>query len=238
MKEIVKEFNNNFHPMWWKHPDLVALPGQLIGAALLCVWALWEAGWFNDRPVITMADLERQPTINHPWNGVKERANMSREFVKTYKELVGKGFPFSKAVYVYNTDNPVETLKMAWTMWCEGREVANTSYDMIASVIVNRKTAGNSRWGDTVTSVISDPEAFSCWGDDGDTPIRKVTDDFEEFTQAIKVAVAYQKGKEPVTTATHYHTRKVNPVWNKHMEVVGTDGPHVYYVAHNEVKTR
>ncbi len=93
----------------------------------------------------------------------------------------------------------------------------------VAQVTVNR--ALDPRFRGSLCKVVYSPKQFS-WTNKS----VKVTD-AKAYSQAVYIAHGVVSGTIWLEgfTATHYHTTKVNPSWNRKLKKVITIGTHVFY---------
>lgn len=95
----------------------------------------------------------------------------------------------------------------------------------VAQVTLNR--AKSKKYSGSICKVVYQPKQFS-W------TIGKVgyIKDKAAWREATNIAKAMLKGTVsiPNFNAMYFHTKQVNPVWNKHKQVVQVIGNHIFYV--------
>lgn len=95
----------------------------------------------------------------------------------------------------------------------------------VAQVTVNRVNSGD--FGDDVCEVVYSPRQFS-WTLE---KRRKITDK-KAWQDSIEIAKAVLTNSIPLTkmSALYFHTRQVNPKWNKHKKIEKVIGNHIFYL--------
>jgi len=96
---------------------------------------------------------------------------------------------------------------------------------MVARVIVNRMES--RRWPSSMCNVITQDRQFSFYRKDK-TP--KPRDEIA-WAKAQKLAVEIIKDPDilPFSTANHYHTPNVFPVWRKGLHMIARIGNHIFW---------
>jgi spore germination cell wall hydrolase CwlJ-like protein len=113
---------------------------------------------------------------------------------------------------------------LAQNIYHEARSEPIKGQIAVAQVTINRVKAANFK--KSVCEVVFAPSQFS-WTLNKRLKVRD--------TQAWKISLAIAKAvltnsiRIPNFTATHYHTRQVNPRWNRNMEVLAVIGSHIFY---------
>lgn len=113
---------------------------------------------------------------------------------------------------------------LAQNIYHEARSEPIKGQIAVAQVTINRVKAANFK--KSVCQVVFAPSQFS-WTLNKHIKVRD--------TQAWKTSLAIAKAvltnsiRIPNFTATHYHTRQVNPRWSRNMEVLAVIGSHIFY---------
>lgn len=115
---------------------------------------------------------------------------------------------------------------LAQNIYHEARSEPLKGQIAVAQVTINRVKLANFR--KSVCQVVFEPHQFS-WTLNKHAKVRD--------TQAWKTSLAVAKAvltnsiRIPNFTATFYHTKQVNPRWNRNMEVLAVIGNHIFYTA-------
>jgi len=96
---------------------------------------------------------------------------------------------------------------------------------MVAKVIINR--VQSPRWPSSICNVITQDRQFSFYRKDN-TPKPR---DEVAWAKAQKLAVEIINDPDilPFSTANHYHTPNVFPVWRKGLHRIVRIGRHIFY---------
>lgn len=129
----------------------------------------------------------------------------------------------------------VDTL--ARTLWGEARGEPVRGIEAVAAVVVNRVALSRARggfwWGGDIVAVCRKPFQFSCWndGDPNRPKLLAVTEADPVFSTCLRVARRAIAGTLPDSTggATHYHHRRVDPVWARGHAPSAEIGAHLFY---------
>lgn len=135
--------------------------------------------------------------------------------------------------YAEYRDMPHDVDILTRTLWGEARGESQRGRQAVANVIMNRVN-DPKRWPDTPAGVCLQPWQFSMWNE-GDPnrsralAVGPLNRQFRECADIAKLAVA---GKLPDITggANHYHTKAVDPSWNRKMRRTAEIGAHVFMV--------
>jgi spore germination cell wall hydrolase CwlJ-like protein len=103
----------------------------------------------------------------------------------------------------------------------------------VAEVVMNR--VADERYPDTVCGVVFEPKAFS-FTHDGLPDRLPSKDPLGAAETALTVASEVMGGDTLGITSTHYHTTSVSPHWNKHFDLDGVVGNHVFYTNNTPYK--
>ena len=115
---------------------------------------------------------------------------------------------------------------LAQNIYHEARSEPIKGQIAVAQVTVNRVKASNFK--KSVCSIVFEPNQFS-WTAHKHLRVRETK--AWKLSQAIAKAVLTNSIRIPNFTATHYHTNKVNPKWNRKMEIMAVIGNHIFYRA-------
>ena len=125
-------------------------------------------------------------------------------------------------------------LCMAKNMYFEARNEGKLGMLLVGQVTLNR--VGSKHYPSTVCGVVYQRKQFS-WFSDGlsdKAPVRDVLLERVawEDAKAIARTLLYRGNKLNDLTggALHYHSVKVNPVWNRGMEVSLLHKNHIFYI--------
>lgn len=126
---------------------------------------------------------------------------------------------------------PLESVKhtdvvcLAKNIYHEARGEPLHGQVAVAQVTVNRLRAGN--YGTSICAVVYKPKQFS-W-----TQIKQPKiSDTKAWESSVIVARAVLTNSLPASkfSALYFHTRQVNPRWNKHKQIEKVIGNHVFYL--------
>lgn len=118
-----------------------------------------------------------------------------------------------------------ECSKLAEALVYEARGESLMGAIAVGYVIVER-TKNPTRWAKTIRGVIDEPKQFSYT-----SRRQKVKPKDEDWDRAYIASfqILKQEVSNPIASADHYHTTKVNPKWAKEMQYVATVGNHIFY---------
>jgi spore germination cell wall hydrolase CwlJ-like protein len=123
-----------------------------------------------------------------------------------------------------------EVTFLARTMWGEARGQGEKGMLAVGLVILNR--VGKRRGWHSVEAVVTSPRQFSVWNK-RDPNYRKVNraHNTPEYELAVLLAQNLLRGRYEDFTlgATHYHAKRINPYWAKHMVTTTAIYDHVFY---------
>jgi spore germination cell wall hydrolase CwlJ-like protein len=94
----------------------------------------------------------------------------------------------------------------------------------VAQVTINRLRHG--KYGNSICDVVYKPRQFS-W-----TQIPQRIHDSKAWENSMLVARAALTNSLPASklSALYFHTRQVNPKWNKHKQIEKVIGNHIFYL--------
>lgn len=113
---------------------------------------------------------------------------------------------------------------LAQNIYHEARSEPLGGQIAVAQVTVNRVKASN--FTKSICRVVFEPYQFS-WTNNKHHKIRDKK--AWESSLIIAKAVLTNSIKMPNFTATHYHTKSVNPKWNRNMQILAVIGAHIFY---------
>ena len=107
-------------------------------------------------------------------------------------------------------------------------EAAGEPFDgkvAVAEVILNR--VASPKYPNDICSVVYQPKQFSYVG------AEMAVMDPEDFREILILADSILSGETEVIGhgATHYHSTKVDPVWNRQMQYLGNVGAHLFWAS-------
>lgn len=113
---------------------------------------------------------------------------------------------------------------LAQNIYHEARSESLGGQIAVAQVTVNRVKASN--FTKSVCRVVFEPHQFS-WTSNKRLRVR----DSKAWKDSLVIAKAVLTNsiRLPNFTATHYHTKSVNPRWNRNMQVLAIIGQHIFY---------
>lgn len=120
------------------------------------------------------------------------------------------------------TDKDIHCL--AQNIYHEARSEPLGGQVAVAQVTINRVKATNFK--KSVCQIVFQPSQFS-WTLNKRLKIRDTK--AWKTSLVIAKAVLTNSVRLPNFTATHYHTKQVNPRWNRNMEVLAVIGSHIFY---------
>lgn len=113
---------------------------------------------------------------------------------------------------------------LAQNIYHEARSEPLGGQIAVAQVTVNRVKASN--FTKSVCRVVFEPHQFS-WT--ANRHLRVKDSKAWKASLVIAKAVLTNSIRLPNFTATHYHTKSVNPRWNRNMQVLAIIGHHIFY---------
>ena len=121
-------------------------------------------------------------------------------------------------------------LCLATAVYFEARGEDIMGQMAVAQVVVNRME--DPRYPNTICDVVWEDRAFS-FTHDGRSDTMKHP---ESRSKALYVAKSTLDGGGIGITSTHYHTTDVDPFWNKHYDLDGQVGNHIFYTNNTKYK--
>jgi N-acetylmuramoyl-L-alanine amidase len=115
---------------------------------------------------------------------------------------------------------------LAKNIYHEARSESLAGQIAVAQVVVNRVKLSNFK--KSICAVVFEKNQFS-WT----LNKRLMVKDQKAWDTSLAIAKAVLTNsiRIPNFTATHYHTRQVNPRWNRNMEILAVIGNHIFYIA-------
>lgn len=120
------------------------------------------------------------------------------------------------------TDKDIHCL--AQNIYHEARSESLGGQVAVAQVTINRVKATNFK--KSVCQIVFQPNQFS-WTLDKRLKVRDTK--AWKASVAVATAVLTNSVKLPNFTATHYHTKAVNPRWNRDKTILAVIGNHIFY---------
>lgn len=154
---------------------------------------------------------------------------------KFIRLLTGKASGEPKNATEFYNEMAIDVL--ARTLWGEGRGEGTKGMEAVASVVLNRVAAAQSRggywWGGDIISVCQKPYQFSCWNrsDQNYKKLQAVTESDVYFSTALRIARRAVAGslKDSTGGATHYHEKSILPAWASGQTPTAAIGRHIFY---------
>lgn len=117
---------------------------------------------------------------------------------------------------------------IATAAYYEARGESDEGVLLVMQTILNR--VKHNRWANSVRGVVYEPKQFSfTW----DGSLDKAENNQKQWMRMYKLAYMLLNGDVQIPkewhTVTHYHTKSVNPKWNKHYVKVAVVGNHIAY---------
>ena len=119
--------------------------------------------------------------------------------------------------------NHTDIVCLAKNIYHEARGEPLHGQVAVAQVTINRLRAGN--YGNSICAVVYKPKQFS-W-----TQTKHKIVDSKAWESSVIVSRAILTNSLPVSkfSALYFHTRQVNPTWNKHKQIEKVIGNHIFY---------
>jgi N-acetylmuramoyl-L-alanine amidase len=114
---------------------------------------------------------------------------------------------------------------LALALYHEARGEPSTGQMMVAKVIVNRMES--KKFPSDMCGVIMQPRQFS-FVRKGLVPVPK-DEEAWKISKTLAQEIMDDPSVLPSTSADHYHTTKVRPVWRKSLHRIVRIGKHVFY---------
>lgn len=112
-------------------------------------------------------------------------------------------------------------------VWREARGESSRGKELIVHVVLNRLQ--DSRWPNTIRDVILQPKQFSAFNAGDPNAVLFPRDDDASWQDSLAAVNAVLSGVSPASTANHYHTTGVSPVWRDDTKVVAREQHHIFY---------
>jgi spore germination cell wall hydrolase CwlJ-like protein len=119
--------------------------------------------------------------------------------------------------------NHTDVVCLAKNIYHEARGEPLHGQVAVAQVTINRLRAGN--YGNSICAVVYKPKQFS-W-----TATKHKIVDSKAWESSVIVSRAILTNSLPVSkfSALYFHTRQVNPKWNKNKQIEQVIGNHIFY---------
>lgn len=138
-------------------------------------------------------------------------------------EVIRGAPPPSKQEVCTKTPN---CMLLAEAAYFEARSESDEGAVAVMYTIINR--VEDNRFPDTISEVVNQYKQYSyIW----DGSLSKGFRDKKQLDRMLKLAYDVRVGiaEDPTEGATFYHTKSVNPYWNREMAVVAVIDRHIFY---------
>lgn len=116
---------------------------------------------------------------------------------------------------------------LALAVWREARGESPLGKLLVAQTIENRVV--DPRWPETYIGVIVQPWQFSAFNRNDPNALKFPAENDPIWPECVAAAECVLNAPRPFTTANHYHTTSVDPVWKDDNKVVTREGAHIFY---------
>lgn len=127
------------------------------------------------------------------------------------------------------TQQEFESEEMRWlalNIYFESR--GEDPYGMLLVGLVTLDRVNKGKWGNTIEEVVTAPHQFS-WYSDGKSDIPKNKKAWKKSKRIAFFANMIYSLMGDRIDLTYYHSKDVNPVWAKNLEMALTEGNHIFY---------
>lgn len=126
-----------------------------------------------------------------------------------------------------DADRLLNRLMLALCIWREARGESYRGKLLVGTTIRNRVL--DERWPDDYPAVITQRMQFSAFNLGDPNALKFPAIGEAAWQDAIRAADDVLAGPESISTANHYHTKAVTPVWSRPDKIVDVEGAHVFY---------
>lgn len=156
-----------------------------------------------------------------------------RDFFTGIEGVIETPGPVSSDPYASYRNLSHDEQVLAWTLWGEARGEGERGIHAVANVIMNR--VADRRWPGSAAAVCLQPWQFSMWNandHNGDLAKAQTPEGSAIYRTCIDIAKAAVSGVLADITggSNHYHTKAVDPSWNRNMREVASIGAHRFFV--------
>jgi spore germination cell wall hydrolase CwlJ-like protein len=116
-----------------------------------------------------------------------------------------------------------DVICLAKNIYHEARGESFLGQVAVAQTTINR--ALHPRFKNTICGVVFSPNQFSWTSSPNKIKNKKAYDQALLIANGVILGTIWLEG----FTATHYHTNKVNPTWNRSLKKVAVIGAHIFY---------
>lgn len=120
---------------------------------------------------------------------------------------------------------------LARTIYGEARGESKQGQMAVALVIINRYQSQKWFAGKTIADTCLKARQFSCWNSDDPNceKIKNLTlDQLRPYYEVAQTAISGEC-IDITNGATHYHAKKINPVWARGKKPCAVIGNHIFY---------
>lgn len=115
---------------------------------------------------------------------------------------------------------------LAQAGYYESRSEPDKGVESVMKVVINRKN--HNRFPNTIKDVVLSPYAFSYVHDGSLTRARYNGQQWQRMYRIALKVLFFPKSVD-IGGATHYHTKRVSPFWNRKFKQVASIGAHEFY---------
>lgn len=125
-----------------------------------------------------------------------------------------------------DADRLLTRFLLALCIWREARGESYRGKVLVGTTIRNR--VEDTRWPNTYAGVITQRMQFSSFNLGDPNALKFPMEGDAAWAESLRAADDVLSGA-PMTTANHYHTLAVTPVWSRPDKIVATEGSHVFF---------
>lgn len=129
-------------------------------------------------------------------------------------------------------DRDIDIDILARTIYGEARGECHEGQLAVGLVILNRYVSKKWFAGKTVADTCLKARQFSCWNaeDPNSEKIKNLSDsELSKYKAIASYLLANMECIDITNGATHYHTKKINPVWARGKKPCAVIGNHIFY---------
>lgn len=124
-------------------------------------------------------------------------------------------------------DRLLQRFLLALCIWREARGESYRGKLLVGATIRNR--VEDKRWPNTYAGVITQRMQFSAFNLGDPNALKFPGDGETAWAESVRAADEILAAATVPTTANHYHTTAVTPVWSRADKVVEMEGSHVFF---------
>lgn len=125
-----------------------------------------------------------------------------------------------------DADTLLRRFLLALCIWREARGESYRGKLLVGSTIRNR--VEDKRWPDTYAGVVTQRMQFSAFNLGEPNALKFPAEGEPAWVDSVQAADEVLSAG-PITTANHYHTTGVTPLWSQSMKPVETEGAHLFF---------